>query len=222
MTTVTAQSEDRFYSMPQIRAVILDYGEVISHTPDPAVISAMAGVFGLPEGQFRSLYSSFRHGYDRGDVSGLQYWTEVALAAKVDLSRDQVNQLRQWDVAMWSKVHPAMLRWASNLRAAGVKTAVLSNMHDDMVQHLRSNAAWITDFDCLTLSSTIHMAKPDAEIFWHCLDCLRVEPHESMFIDDREPNVRAAGAIGINGIVANSPAQLRSALQSIGFQPLPE
>lgn len=219
--TVFAQRNDQSNSAPLIRAVILDYGDVISQTPDSAAIAAMARVFGLAEARFRHLYGVMRPAYDRGDVDGSQYWRGIAQEAGVELSSSQIKALRDWDVAMWSNVHPAMLRWAAELRSAGIKTAVLANMHDDMVQHLRSNAAWTATFDCLTLSSAIRLAKPDAEIFRHCLNCLGVASQEALFVDDREPNVQAAAALGIRGIVSNSPAQLRSELDAIGFRPLP-
>jgi putative hydrolase of the HAD superfamily len=217
-----AHLNDLSHSLQPIRAVILDYGDVISQSPDPSFITAMAGVFDLPEDQFRHLYAAMRHGYDRGDLNAKEYWARIAQAAEVELSAEQIGDLRRIDVAMWSNLHPAMLRWAAELRSAGVRTAVLSNMHDDMVQQLRSDATWETSFDCLMLSSEIRMAKPDAEIFWHCLQCLGVAPQEALFIDDREPNVQAAQALGIRGILFNSLAQLRVQLYAIGFKPLPK
>jgi putative hydrolase of the HAD superfamily len=95
-------------------------------------------------------------------------------------------------------------------------------MHDDMVQKIRKDPKWAETFDCLTLSSAVHMAKPDAGIFTYCLECLNVAPHGALFVDDREANVQAAQAMGIRGIVAASPRQLRAQLEAIGFTPLPE
>ncbi len=152
-------------SVPPIRAVILDYGDVISQSPDPAAIAAMAKMFSLPVDRFLELYAAARHGYDRGDVDAEEYWAHIAQAAGVELSALQIAQLRKTDVAMWSNVRPAVLRWVERLRTAGLKTAVLSNMHDDMVQHVRSDSAWAVRFNCLTLSSAIGMAKPEPQIF---------------------------------------------------------
>jgi putative hydrolase of the HAD superfamily len=123
---------------------------------------------------------------------------------------------------MWSRLNQSVLRWAGRLRSTGIKTAVLSNMHDDMVQKIRKDPKWAETFDCLTLSSAVHMAKPDAGIFTYCLECLNVAPHGALFVDDREANVQAAQAMGIRGIVAASPRQLRAQLEAIGFTPLPE
>ena len=202
--------------------MILDYGDVISQSPDPAAIAAMAAMFGLAEDRFRQLYGSLRHEYDRGDVTAQQYWTEIARAAGAELSASQVERLRATDLAMWSRLNLSVLRWAGQLRSTGLKTAVLSNMHDDMVQKIRKDPTWAELFDCLTLSSVIHIAKPDAGIFRHCLECLKVAPREALFVDDREPNVQAAQALGIRGIVAPTPAHLRIQLEAIGFTPLPE
>ena len=205
-----------------IRAVILDYGDVISLPADPAVMAQMAAIFGLPEERFRQLYGSFRLDYDRGTLEANEYWSHIAQAAGFELSTGLIADLRKADVAMWSRLNLSVLRWAEQLRAVGLKTAVLSNMHDDMVQRLRLNGEWTKSFDCLALSSAIRMAKPQPEIFEYCLKLLNVAPHEALFIDDREINVKAAQSQGIRGIVAPSTAQLRAQLEAIGFVPLPE
>ena len=202
--------------------MILDYGEVISQPPDPEALATMARMFGLPQNRFRQLYASRRHAYDRADLDGNEYWEELAGDAGVELSASQVRRLREMDVEMWSRLNQSVLRWAGQLRSSGVKTAVLSNMHDDMVRKIRNEPAWAERFDCLTLSAEIGTAKPEAAIFQHCIECLQVTPREALFVDDRAVNVQGAQELGIKGIVANSPAELRKQLEAIGFAPLPE
>jgi putative hydrolase of the HAD superfamily len=204
-----------------IRAVILDFGDVISLPADPEVIRWMARLFGLTENRFREIYASFRLDYDRGADSAVEYWRRVAHAAGREVSDDQIEQLRKADVTMWGRLNPDMLLWAERLRAAGYKTAILSNMHDDMVKHLRSNGDWTKRFDSLTLSSAIGMVKPEPDIFEHCLKSLGVGPEEALFIDDREANIEGALQVGISGIFAPSQAELRNTLAALGFTPLP-
>lgn len=195
---------------------------MISQPPDPAAITAMARMFELPEERFRHFYGTLRHGYDRGDLNAHEYWEGIARQAGVEVSSSQVERLRDIDLAMWSRLNPSVLRWAGQLRSNGIKTAVLSNMHDDMVQKIRKDPTWTHTFDCLTLSSAIGMAKPETAVFRHCLECLDVAAGEALFVDDRVQNVKAAEALGIRGIVANSPAELRRKLDAIGFAPLPD
>jgi putative hydrolase of the HAD superfamily len=205
-----------------IRAVILDYGDVISLPRDPAVLSEMAAIFKLPEGEFRKHYDFFRHDYDRGSFDAEEYWKRIGDKAEVAPSANEVALLRDADVRMWARLNQTILRWADRLRAAGFKTAVLSNMHHDMVERVRGNGEWSRRFNCLTLSSAIKMAKPEPEIFKYCLGSLGVAPEEALFIDDREPNVRAAEEVGIRGIVAPSTEELKATLTEMGFEPVPE
>jgi len=206
----------------QIRAVIFDYGDVISLPRDPAVLAEMATILAVPEDKFRESYDFFRHDYDRGSFLPDEYWRRIAERAGVPLKDSDISRLREADVKMWGRLNHAILNWAGELRAAGFKTAVLSNMHHDMIEHIRANGEWARNFDCLTLSSSLRMAKPEPAIFKHCLNSLHVEPHESLFLDDREPNVEAAKAVGIWGILAVTPQQLKANLKAIGFTPLPE
>jgi putative hydrolase of the HAD superfamily len=205
-----------------IRAVILDYGDVISLPRDPAVLSEMAAIYKLPEGEFRKIYDFFRHDYDRGSFDAQGYWRRIGEKAGVEPTEDDIARLREADVRMWARLNQAILRWADQLRGAGFKTAVLSNMHHDMVERVRSNGDWSRRFDCLTLSSAIRMAKPEPEIFKYCLNCLGVAAEEALFIDDREANVRAAEEVGIRGIVAPSTEALKAKLAEMGFEPVPE
>jgi putative hydrolase of the HAD superfamily len=201
--------------------VIFDYGDVISFPADPLVIARMAAKFGLSEPRFRELYGSLRLAYDRGTLGAHQYWTGIAEIAGVELSPAYIAELRKDDVVMWSRLNPSILDWADQLRSAGLKTAVLSNMHADMVEHLRANGEWTKRFDFLTLSSSVGMAKPEPEIFEYCLRGLDVSAAEALFIDDREVNVEAALQLGWNAILAPSTRQLQVKLESLGFSPLP-
>ncbi len=205
----------------QIRAVIFDYGEVLCDAPADTYVAAMACVVNMTVERFRALYSIERLEYDRGALDARDYWSAIANAGGRSLTSEQIEQLRRIDVAMWSGVNKGMLLWVRDLRLHGVKTAVLSNMHVDMVHHAKANFDWLADFDCLTLSSELHMVKPEPKIYRHSLECLGVAPEEALFLDDRESNVRGAQAVGLQGIVVGSLAQLKADLQAIGFQPLP-
>jgi putative hydrolase of the HAD superfamily len=214
--------QNSLHGAQSIRAVILDYGDVISLPRDPAVLGEMAAIFKLPEDEFRKHYDFFRHEYDRGSFDAPGYWRRIGDRAGVAPTADDIARLRDADVRMWARLNPPILRWAEQLRAAGFKTAVLSNMHADMMERVRGDGEWSRRFDCLTLSSAIKMAKPEPEIFKYCLKSLGVAPREALFIDDREPNVRAAEGVGIRGIVAPSTGELKVQLEAMGFRPVPE
>ena len=122
---------------------------------------------------------------------------------------------------MWSRLNPDMVGWLSALSAAGLKTAVLSNMHMGMVQHARHAFQWLDGVTFTTLSAEVWLIKPDPAIYEHCLRGLDVQAPDTLFIDDREVNVEAARDIGIHAVQFQSLAQLRSELQQSGFPILP-
>ena len=206
-----------------IRAVIYDYGEVLSYPPPPATVASIAKLLNLTTEKFREYYYAERQDYDRGSLTAEQYWQAVARNAGAQLTPENVDWLRRTDVAMWSNINPQMLNWAAQLRAEGMQTAVISNMHMDLVKALREDFAWISDFSCFILSAEIGFAKPDPEIFQLCLDCLKVAAGEALFIDDKARNTRAAEQLGIAAICADSLQSIREQLQAAGWNgPLPE
>jgi len=114
-----------------------------------------------------------------------------------------------------------MVTWLRRLRGAGLKTALLSNMHHDMIAYLQENFDWIDQFDFITFSAEVRLIKPDAAIFKHTLRGLGVTPSETLFVDDREINVRAARKVSMHAVRFQSTGQLRKELEEINFPILP-
>jgi putative hydrolase of the HAD superfamily len=204
-----------------VKAVILDYGEVLCLRPTEEQIRRMAGVFGIGTSQFATLYEKNRLAYDRGDLTPEQYWFSFADEPGIRLDAAQIPLLRAWDVEMWSNTNPGMIEWLESIHSNGTRTALLSNMHMDMVSKVRREFGWIRHFDGLVFSCELHLAKPEVAIYEHCLQALGATAHETLFIDDREVNVKAAQRIGIRAIRFESVEQLRSELEDIGFPILP-
>ena len=177
---------------PDLRAVIFDFGEVLCLPPDPEIMGRMAKAFHLSPERFLDLYHPSRLSYDRGDVTPWEYWKNFAAGAGVLIEDGLIETLQKWDHEMWSRIDPQMIDWQANLRAAGYRTAILSNMQRDMSEYVRGNFEWVRRFDCLIFSGEVHLAKPEPEIYEQTIRCLGVKHSEALFVDDREENLRAA------------------------------
>ena len=204
-----------------MKAVILDYGEVVSTPPSSKEIASMATVLGVSPDLFRTLYPTERAPYDRGDLTAATYWLKFADDAKVRLDFTQIEELRRLDVQMWSRVNPRMIRWIECLSEAGLKTALLSNMIPDMAVHARREFSWLNKLTYQVLSCEVRLVKPDRAIYERCLEGLRVTPSETLFVDDSEINVQAARALGITSIRFQSVGQLRDELAASPLAILP-
>jgi len=203
-----------------IRGVVLDFGEVLCHKPTPESLARMADALDLAHATFIARYSEQRSSYDQGLLSPEAYWSKVAVDGTT-LNPELLSRLRQWDVEMWSHMNQDMVNWLDRLRESGFKTAVLSNMHCDMASYVRRNFGWLRRVDCPVLSCELLLVKPDPAIYQRCLDCLKLQPSEVVFIDDREPNVAAARTLGIAGLRFQSIERLRVDLASLGIPVLP-
>ncbi len=204
-----------------ITGVILDYGEVICHKPAPEDVRRIEDIVGVYGSQFTKLYDRDRYAYDRGELTPERYWSAFADEPGVRLTAEQIELLRKLDVEMWSKTNPVMLDWLRSLRRAGLKTGLLSNMHPDMVAKARRDFDWISDFDYAVLSAELRLAKPETRIYEYCLEKLGTEASKTIFIDDREPNLRGAENAGLRTLHFQSVSQLRAELKEIGFPVLP-
>jgi putative hydrolase of the HAD superfamily len=205
----------------KIKAVILDYGEVLCYPPTTQEMGRMAAPFGMDPVPFRQLWERNRLLYDRGDLSPEAYWSGLAKDAGTQLTPEQFTQLRQWDLEMWGHDNPTMVEWLSQIHSAGIKTGLLSNMPHDMVRYVRQKFAWLDQFNHQTFSAEVSLIKPDAAIYEHSLRGVGVAPSEALFVDDKEPNVQGARAVGIRAIQFRSVEQLRSNLRELGFPVLP-
>lgn len=205
----------------KIKAVILDYGEVICHAPTAADWSRMAGLFKVDPASFRQLWARNRISYDRGDLSYEAYWAEIADETKTKLQAADLKVLSPWDVEMWARIDPTMVEWLERLHSSGIRTGLLSNMPNDMIRHVREQFRWLANFDHQTFSAEVRLAKPDAAIYHHSLKGLGVEASDALFVDDRAANVEGAQAIGLRAIRFQSVAQLRDDLGRFEFPVLP-
>jgi putative hydrolase of the HAD superfamily len=208
-------------SQAKIKAVILDYGEVLSYPPAAEEWSRMANLFHMDPARFRSLWDRYRLAYDRGDLSLEAYWSQLAEDVGMKLEPEILTKLSQWDNEMWARVNAAMVEWPKGMRSAGLKTGLLSNMPVGMIRYARRQFAWLTHFDHQTFSAEVKLVKPDPAIYRHSLNGLGVAASDALFVDDRAANVEGARAVGLNAIQFHSVTQLRGDLEKLGFPVLP-
>ncbi|MGH9545825.1 MAG: HAD family hydrolase [Terriglobales bacterium] len=204
-------------SSPKIKAVILDYGEVLCYPPTAEEWARMAAVFDLDPQIFRKLWGRDRLVYDRGDISYEGYWSKLAAEASVNLMPEQLEKVGLWDLEMWGHVNPAMVDWTEQLRLSGIKVGLLSNMPIEMIGYSRRNFAWLKDFDHTTFSADVRLVKPEPAIYEHSLQGVGVEATEALFLDDKEANVLGAREVGMRALRFQSIDQLRNDLKRLDF-----
>lgn len=204
----------------KIRAVVFDYGNVLCESQQPSDVQAMAEVCGLSIDEFESLYWPPRLAYDRADLDGKAFWSPLLRKGQREITPSALEKLIELDAESWGRPNTAVLDWVKQLKEAGLKLAVLSNMPAEIGRYLTANRKWLQLFPQLVFSYELRMVKPEAEIYQKTLSLLELPAHEVLFLDDRPENVAGAHKAGIHALVFENLAGTLSEIRRFDL-PMP-
>ena len=179
-----------------IRAVIFDLGNVVCFFPTEEQWAEAAQFCGVDVGEFKRVFWLLRDDYDRGGDPA-SYWLNFGRTTGRALDEQMIAGLVQREVAFWSHFDTRVLAWADQLRAAGIRTGLLSNLPWPLAHTLRATPGFLDHFDRVTFSCELGVIKPQPEIYRHAIEELRIAPAEALFLDDRPQNVEGARVVGL-------------------------
>jgi putative hydrolase of the HAD superfamily len=178
-----------------IELVLLDADGVIQRRPDgwrERLVSAL-GFDGEAELFLRDLYGEespvhvTRLGISEGLRRVLQRWSctaslEIALELWTSIS-----------------VEAGIQEIITDLRARGIQVCLSSNQESFKAAFMSTVLGYGTLFDREFYSCEIGHAKPDRTYFEAIVAAMGIAPARTLFIDDRELNVRSAREVGLVG-----------------------
>ena len=177
----------------QVRAVIFDFGGVLCLHPDEARITRAAAACGLPVDRFLKDFWRTRREYDAGRLRPAEYWRGIV----PDFDESRLPELIRREVELWNQYDGRVFDWIGRLRAAGHRTAILSNLPRVLGEALRATPGFLDPFDHVTFSYELGVIKPDPGIYADAIRGLGVKPEEALFLDDRPENVEGGRAAGL-------------------------
>lgn len=207
-------------------AVVLDYGGVMT-TPTADSITAWLTADGIDPRSFSRTLRAWLsrdapagtpvHRLETGELTVDRF--EELLAAEL-VTRDGSPVVAEGVLGRLfagMRVEEAMFELVADLRALGVRVGLLSNSWGSTYPRERIAAA----FDHVVISGEVGLRKPQAEIYRLSLDGLGVAPDQAVFVDDAEPNLVGALAVGLRTILHSDPATTRAELAALvpGLRP---
>lgn len=173
-----------------MKNVVFDLGRVV-FAQDPAKSTA----------EFKQFFSyvsltpmpQFWTDYDMGILSFEQVAEE--LAAYRGVEPDFAREMITIAIGKQETIRPTE-KLIDELKAAGYKLYVLSNMSREFIDFLRKQKVY-ENFDGDVVSCEVGIVKPMPEIYDLLLERFDLDAAETIFIDDRQENVDAAAAKGI-------------------------
>jgi putative hydrolase of the HAD superfamily len=195
--------------------VVFDLFGVIARDQSDAGKERLAAIADVAGQQFQDAYWALRPAYDRGEMTGPEYWRGVARILDLTVDLGQIDRLIEADLDSWRTVDADMVTLLETLVASGRRIALLSNIPEELATYYEEHQSWTRLFAVRGFSCRIHVAKPDPEAFRWCCRALDVEPSRILFVDDRTENIAAAEAIGMRGHHFTDLGRLQIALRRL-------
>jgi putative hydrolase of the HAD superfamily len=170
--------------------------------------------------QLEQAYWRHRHDYDLGVLTGITFWHTVASDLHRTLTADNLHQLLEADIDLWTQPNQPLIDWALALQDSGTLTGILSNMGDAMETGIFARFPWLARFPHHTFSHRLGIAKPDERIYRHAVAALALPAEQILFLDDRLENIATARAAGIHSLHYTSHDALLDALDGGRFSGL--
>jgi putative hydrolase of the HAD superfamily len=180
----------------KVCAVIFDYGGVLCFHPTEDQIARAAAKCGLEPREFvRALWRN-RTAYDAGQDPN-EYWSDIARSVGRTFDAPLIAQMVDCEIDFWSRFDTRPLAWIHQLRSAGARTGILSNLPRPLGAHLRERDGFLQHFDHVTFSFELNVVKPQRAIYEHAVRGLNIAPERALFLDDRPENIEGARAAGL-------------------------
>jgi putative hydrolase of the HAD superfamily len=195
---------------------VFDLGGVVVRWDPDAII---AGVFSDSGIRSRIKADVFSHPdwleLDRGT---LEREDAIARAAqRTGVARDEIRRLVH-AVPPSLTVFPDTVDLLYRLKRLGYPLYCLSNMHFASIEYLEQVHDFWDVFDGRVISCRLNLCKPEAGIYEHLLKTYRLDPGETVFIDDVQKNLDAAAKLGIRTVRFENAAQCERDLRALGVR----
>ena len=191
---------------------MFDFGGVLMRTLDLMPRRRWEIRYGLPEWGLAKLVfdNPIAKQATVGKAQSSDVWNYVGV--ELDLSDNQLADLESdfWD---GDKLNLDLLDYIKS-HSEVYRSIILSNAWLE-ARDVFDSIPELKMFEEIIISAEIGIAKPDTSIFLHACEKVGVAAYQVVFVDDIVENVKAAIALGMNGIVFESTSQTLSDLNVV-------
>jgi putative hydrolase of the HAD superfamily len=194
-----------------IKAVIFDYGGVIGQGYSWKDDIALA--YDLKQEEVNPKMDLLMGDFRDGAITESEFWKKLSDSLGKSVP-ENASRLWRADYEKSFAEHEEVLDFVKELKSKGIKTAILSNTIIPHLEIMKQHNT-LADFNVTVFSCEAGMSKPDPRIYMFTAEKLGAGPEECIFIDDLEKNLAPAKELGMEVILAQSPAQIIEAVKGI-------
>jgi putative hydrolase of the HAD superfamily len=151
--------------------------------------------------------------HEEGKLTFEEYLSLVVFYEKRPFTRAQFRRF----MCEQSKPYPDTIAMLVQLKAQGLKIAVVSNESLELNTYRIRTFGLARFVDSFISSCFVHLRKPDANIFRLALDIAQTPAHQVIYIENTPMFVQIAEGLGIRSILHTDCESTRAQLVSLGL-----
>jgi len=194
--------------MTNIKSIVFDWGGVLIDQPTPGLIRYFIKHLNISDVQLLTAHRKYNDSFQKGIIDESTYWKGICKELKINPPREP---------SLWKRALKHVYRERHNmfnlafvLQNNGYKTALLTNTEPPAMELFQDQHYDM--FDVEVFSCAEGYRKPEHKIYEITLKRLGCKPEETLFIDDREENIKAAVSLGIQSIMYVNQRQIKAKL----------
>ena len=199
-----------------IKVIFFDIGGVLLHIHHDKMINHISDITGLSYEKVRLSFPEKGHDiYEKGQMTNQEWFHtfKSALPGNADLKENEFWDAWEMILGEESKVIDILLELKNHY-----KVWLLSNTNPKHIQdELENKYIFPQLVDGAIYSYDVGLRKPHESIYIKACELAKVNPVESVFIDDLIENIQAAKDLGINAIHFESIEKLKIEMNDIGI-----
>jgi len=195
-----------------IKIVVFDYGGVMCYMPTPEMRAELVRISGLSADVLWELDRKYRGEWDRGTYDGIGHYRFILAKAGVALDDGSLARIVRADIESWKHIDPAALQLARDIKAAGLRVGILSNIPRDFP---KDGVPVFAEADIAVYSCDLGLIKPETGIYEMLREKAGCVYEDIVFFDDKEDNVNKARELGIRAFLWEGAAAARKQVSVI-------
>jgi 2-haloacid dehalogenase len=200
-----------------VEAVVFDLGGVLIDW-DPRHLYRKIFVSEEEVDDFLSTVATLEWHNEQDRGRALEEATALLISQHPEYGTEIEAYYGRWD-EMFGDPIEGSLRVLQDLREQGHPLYAITNWPAETFPRARERWDFLGWFDDIVVSGEERATKPDREIYDALVKRTGLDPATTVFIDDREPNVRAAEDLGFITVKFEDAAKLRKDLVRLGVLP---
>lgn len=197
-----------------IKAVLFDIGGVVAYNIGGYVRNDITKTLGVTKEQYERACHILVPLLSTDKITEEEFWKRFVIMTHTT----KVVPENLWSRMFLKKrkLRKEVVQIIKELGKRGLKLVALSNViraHSEV----NGKKGIYKLFDLSILSYEVGLKKPNPKIYRLTFDKLGLKPEETVFIDNKSQNVKAARKLGAKGILYKSPKQLRNGLMKLNL-----